>query len=95
MTLYENILTMVILLGLFILGYLKMTGKNFPEALQELKEIFSKEKVDLDLKCRAKSKKRIIVKGFYFSFRSNQCNVWYFYSNNVSPFINSFCGRIY
>lgn len=50
MTLYENLLTAFILLGIFILGYLKMTGKTFPELAQEIKDIFIQEDVDLDLK---------------------------------------------
>ncbi len=50
MTLYENLLTAFILMGIFVLGYLKMTGKTFPEMVQEIKSIFVNEEVDLDLK---------------------------------------------
>ncbi len=50
MTFYENLLTAAILMGIFILGYLRMTGKTFPELIQEIKEIFVQEEVDLDLK---------------------------------------------
>lgn len=50
MTLYENLITVFILLGIFVLGYLRMTGKSFPEFAQEIKQIFTTEEVDLDLK---------------------------------------------
>ena len=50
MTLYENLLTAFILLGIFVLGYLRMTGKTFSELGQEVKSIFINEEIDLDLK---------------------------------------------
>ena len=50
MILDENLLTAFILLGIFVLGYLRMTGKTFPELIQEIKSIFVSEEVDLDLK---------------------------------------------
>ena len=50
MTLYENLITASILLGIFALGYIRMTGKSFGELAQEIKQIFSTEEVDLDLK---------------------------------------------
>ena len=50
MSLYENLLTAFILMGIFVLGYLRMTGKTFPELIREIKEIFVNEEVVLDLK---------------------------------------------
>jgi len=50
MTLYENLLTAFILFGLFVLGYLKMKKITLMEMIQELKNIFSEKKEDIDLK---------------------------------------------
>lgn len=51
MTFYENILTVLILLGIFLLGYLRMTNKTIGEAMTEIKEVFvGGGTEDLDLK---------------------------------------------
>ncbi len=51
MTLYENLLTAFILLGIFVLGYLRMTNKTLTQVAQEIMEIFSGNSTeDLDLK---------------------------------------------
>lgn len=41
MTFYENVLTALILLGILVLGYLKMTNKTLVEFIKEIKEVFS------------------------------------------------------
>ena len=50
MTFYENILTALILFGLFVLGYLRMTNKTLMEAVTEVREALVGGKEDLDLK---------------------------------------------
>jgi len=51
MTFYENILAVLILFGLFLLGYSKVTKKTLSEITEEIKELFiGKKEEDLDLK---------------------------------------------
>lgn len=40
MTLYENLLTIFILLGLAFIGYAKMKKKSMKEVVEEVKEVF-------------------------------------------------------
>ncbi len=50
MALYENVLTVLILLGILLLGYAKMMNKTLLEIFQEIKEMFVGKTEDLDLK---------------------------------------------
>jgi len=50
MTFYENILTVFILMGIFVLGYLRMSNKTFGDMVEEIKGMFQGKPEDLDLK---------------------------------------------
>ncbi|KKN22712.1 hypothetical protein LCGC14_0912140 [marine sediment metagenome] len=50
MALYESLLTVGILFGIFVLGYLRMTKKTLMEAITELRGALSGRTEDLDLK---------------------------------------------
>ena len=43
MGLYDNLLTLVILLGLFLIIYLKITNQTLIDFVRALKELFSEE----------------------------------------------------
>ena len=43
----ETLLTIVILLAIFILAYLKMTKKTLTEFIGEIREIVSQEKMEV------------------------------------------------
>jgi len=43
MTLYDNLITLFVLLGLFLIIYLKVSKQTFPEFFRSIRELLTEE----------------------------------------------------
>jgi hypothetical protein len=50
MTGYENLLTILILFGIFLIGYSRITNKNLSEMFGEIRELFGGGVEEIDIR---------------------------------------------